>query len=168
MATAPDDISTVLLKVPPHSIEAERSVLGGVMLDDEAWDKVSSILSAEDFYRGDHRIIFRCMFELTERNQPLDVITISEALDHVAELDGVGGLPYISELANSTPTASNIRAYAEIVSERATVRKLIAAAHEIADSGFNPQGRDSATLIDQAESKVFKIGDDRPNRGGPE
>lgn len=138
------------------------------MLDDEAWDKVSSILSAEDFYRGDHRIIFRCMFELTERNQPLDVITISEALDHVAELDGVGGLPYISELANSTPTASNIRAYAEIVSERATVRKLIAAAHEIADSGFNPQGRDSATLIDQAESKVFKIGDDRPNRGGPE
>jgi replicative DNA helicase len=168
LATAPDDISTVLLKVPPHSIEAERSVLGGVMLDDEAWDKVSSILSAEDFYRGDHRIIFRCMFELTERNQPLDVITISEALDHVAELDGVGGLPYISELANSTPTASNIRAYAEIVSERATVRKLIAAAHEIADSGFNPQGRDSATLIDQAESKVFKIGDDRPNRGGPE
>lgn len=168
MATAPDDTTTALLKVPPHSIEAERSVLGGVMLDDEAWDKISGVLSAEDFYRGDHRTIFRCMYELTERNDPLDVITISESLDKVNELHNVGGLAYISDLASSTPTASNIRAYAEIVSERATVRKLISAAHEIADSGFNPQGRDSATLIDQAESKVFKIGDERPNRGGPE
>lgn len=138
------------------------------MLDDEAWDKISGVLSAEDFYRGDHRTIFRCMYELTERNDPLDVITISESLDKVNELHNVGGLAYISDLASSTPTASNIRAYAEIVSERATVRKLISAAHEIADSGFNPQGRDSATLIDQAESKVFKIGDERPNRGGPE
>lgn len=138
------------------------------MLDEEAWDKVSGTLSAEDFYRGDHRIIFRCMYDLVERNKPLDIITISESLDDVNELQNVGGLAYISDLANSTPTASNIRAYAEIVSERATVRKLISAAHEIADSGFNPQGRDSATLIDQAESRVFKIGDERPNRGGPE
>jgi replicative DNA helicase len=168
LATAPDDTTTALLKVPPHSIEAERSVLGGVMLDEEAWDKVSGILSAEDFYRGDHRIIYRCMYELVERNKPLDIITISESLDEVNELQNVGGLAYISDLANSTPTASNIRAYADIVSERATVRKLISAAHEIADSGFNPQGRDSVTLIDQAESRVFKIGDERPNRGGPE
>lgn len=138
------------------------------MLDDEAWDKVSGILSAEDFYRGDHRTIFRCLLELTERNKPLDVITISESLDELNELQNVGGLAYISDLANSTPTASNIKAYAEIVSERATVRKLISAGHEIADSGFNPLGRDSATLIDQAESRVFKIGDERPNRGGPE
>lgn len=138
------------------------------MLDEEAWDKVSGTLSAEDFYRGDHRIIFRCMYDLVERNKPLDIITISESLDDVNELQNVGGLAYISDLANSTPTASNIMAYAEIVSERATVRKLISAAHEIADSGFNPQGRDSATLIDQAESRVFKIGDERPNRGGPE
>ena len=138
------------------------------MLDEEAWDKVSGILSAEDFYRGDHRIIFRCMYDLVERNKPLDIITISESLDEVNELQNVGGLAYISDLANSTPTASNIRAYADIVSERATVRKLISAAHEIADSGFNPQGRDSVTLIDQAESRVFKIGDERPNRGGPE
>jgi len=168
LATAPDDNTTALLKIPPHSIEAERSVLGGLMLDDEAWDKVSGMLSAEDFYRGDHRIIFRCMFELIERNKPLDVITISESLDEVNELQNIGGLAYISGLTNSTPTASNIRAYAEIVSERATVRKLISAAHEIADSGFNPQGRDSATLINEAESRVFKIGDERPNRGGPE
>lgn len=168
MATSPDDNVETLLKIPPHSIEAERSVLGGLMLDDNAWDTISGFLSAEDFYRGDHRIVFRCMYDLVEQNKPLDIITISESLDSVNELENVGGLAYIAELANGTPTASNIRAYADIVQERATVRKLISAAHEIADSGFNPQGRDSATLIDQAESKVFKIGDERPNRGGPQ
>ncbi|MCZ6500939.1 MAG: replicative DNA helicase [Gammaproteobacteria bacterium] len=168
MATAPDDTTATLLKVPPHSIEAERSVLGGLMLDDNAWDAIASILSAEDFYRGDHRTIFRCMHQLVEQNNPLDIITISESLDEVNELENVGGLAYISDLADGTPTASNVRAYADIVQERATVRKLIAAAHDIADSGFNPQGRDSATLIDQAESRVFQIGDERPNRGGPQ
>lgn len=161
-----DDVSP--LKVPPHSIEAERSVLGGLMLDDNAWDTISSAVSAEDFYRSDHRIIFRCMADLVERNKPLDIITISEALEDVGELENVGGLAYISDLASTTPTASNIRAYAEIVCERSTVRNLISVAHEIADSGFNPDGRDSATLIDEAESKVFKISDDRPSTGGPE
>ncbi|MBO6703100.1 MAG: replicative DNA helicase [Pseudomonadales bacterium] len=161
-----DDVSP--LKVPPHSIEAERSVLGGLMLDDNAWDTICSAVSAEDFYRSDHRIIFRCMADLVERNKPLDIITISEALEDVGELENVGGLAYISDLASSTPTASNIRAYAEIVCERSTVRNLISVAHEIADSGFNPDGRDSATLIDEAESKVFKISDDRPSTGGPE
>ncbi len=168
MATAPDDTTATLLKVPPHSIEAERSVLGGLLLDENAWDSISGIVSADDFYRGDHRIIFRCMQQLVEQNNPLDIITISESLDAVNELGNVGGLAYISDLADGTPTASNIRAYADIVQERATVRKLISAAHDIADSGFNPQGRDSATLIDQAESRVFKIGDERPNRGGPQ
>ena len=138
------------------------------MLDDNAWDTISSAVSAEDFYRSDHRIIFRCMADLVERNKPLDIITISEALEDVGELENVGGLAYISDLASSTPTASNIRAYAEIVCERSTVRNLISVAHEIADSGFNPDGRDSATLIDEAESKVFKISDDRPSTGGPE
>ncbi len=161
-----DDVSP--LKVPPHSIEAERSVLGGLMLDDNAWDSISSVVSAEDFYRSDHRIIFRCMTDLVERNKPLDIITISESLEDVGELENVGGLAYISDLASSTPTASNILAYAEIVRERATVRNLISVAHDIADSGFNPAGRDSATLIDEAESKVFKISDDRPSTGGPE
>ena len=156
------------LKVPPHSIEAERSVLGGLMLDDNAWDTLASIVSAEDFYRADHRTIFRCMADLVERNQPLDVITISETLENIGELDNVGGLAFISDLASSTPTASNILAYAEIVRERATVRKLISVAHDIADSGFNPAGRDSATLIDEAESKVFRISDERPGTGGPE
>jgi replicative DNA helicase len=167
LSIATDDISTSLLKVPPHSLEAECSVLGGLMLDEHAWDKISSTVTAEDFYRGDHRVIYRVMEDLVEKNQPLDIITIAESLDSVNELENVGGIAYISELANNTPTASNILAYAQIVSERATVRKLISVAHEIADSGFNPEGRDSATLIDIAESKVFKIGDDRPSSGGP-
>ena len=138
------------------------------MLDDNAWDSVSAKISAEDFYRSDHRTIYRCMLDLVERNQPLDIITISEALESVGELDNVGGLAFVSDLASSTPTASNISAYAEIVRERATVRSLISVAHEIADSGFNPDGRASAVLIDEAESKVFKISDDRPSSGGPE
>ena len=138
------------------------------MLDDNAWDNISGSLAAEDFYRSDHRIIYRVMADLVERNNPLDIITISEALEGIGELENVGGLAYISDLASSTPTASNIHAYAQIVRERATVRSLISVAHEIADSGFNPDGRNSATLIDEAESKVFKISDDRPSNGGPE
>jgi replicative DNA helicase len=143
-------------------------VLGGLMLDDNAWDNISGSLAAEDFYRSDHRIIYRVMAGLVEKNHPLDIITISEALEGIGELENVGGLAYISDLASSTPTASNIHAYAQIVRERSTVRSLISVAHEIADSGFNPDGRDSATLIDEAESKVFKISDDRPSSGGPE
>jgi replicative DNA helicase len=143
-------------------------VLGGLMLDDNAWDNISVALAAEDFYRSDHRIIYRVMVDLVEKNHPLDIITISEALEGIGELENVGGLAYISDLASSTPTASNIHAYAQIVRERSTVRSLISVAHEIADSGFNPDGRNSATLIDEAESKVFKISDDRPSSGGPE
>ncbi len=156
------------LKVPPHSIEAERSVLGGLMLDAQAWDTISAILSAEDFYRSEHRPIYRAMEWLVDQNKPLDIVTLAETLELHGELDQVGGMEYLSELANSTPTASNVTAYAEIVLERATVRKLIAVAHEIAESGFNPQGRDSARLVDEAESKVFQIGDERPSRGGPQ
>tara|TARA_X000001036_G_scaffold121305_1_gene114870 strand:+ start:838 stop:2193 length:1356 start_codon:yes stop_codon:yes gene_type:complete len=157
-----------LLKVPPNSIEAERSILGGLMLDENAWDSVSSIVFAEDFYRADHRQIFKCMVSLVGKNKPLDIITISEALDALDELNTAGGMAYLSDLVNTTPSATNIRAYAEIVRERATIRKLIAVGNEIADSGFSPEGRDSATLLDQAESKVFKISDDRPSNGGPE
>ncbi|MDE0758194.1 MAG: replicative DNA helicase [Pseudomonadales bacterium] len=156
------------LKVPPHSIDAERSVLGGLMLDAQAWDSISAILTAEEFYRSEHRPIFRAMEWLVDHNKPLDIVTLAETLELHGELDLVGGMGYLSELADSTPTASNVPAYAEIVLERATVRKLIAVAHEIAESGFNPQGRDSARLVDEAESKVFQIGDERPSRGGPQ
>jgi len=156
------------LKVPPHSIEAERSVLGGLMLDTDAWDRVSALITGDDFYRAEHRPIFRAMEGLAGQNKPLDIVTLAESLELHGELEAVGGLAYLTELAASTPSASNVAAYAEIVQERSTVRKLIGVAHEIADSGFNPQGRDSARLIDEAESKVFKIGDERPSRGGPE
>jgi replicative DNA helicase len=168
VATANDDSKTISLKIPPHSIEAERSVLGGLMLDEDAWDAVAGIVTPEDFYLNHHRIIFRCMGDLTEKNKPLDIVTISESLDSLNELDGVGGLAYLSDLASGTPTASNIKAYADIVSERATVRHLISVAHDIAESGFNPLGRNSHELIDMAESEVFKIGDSRPSRGGPQ
>ncbi len=164
-----DDISS--LKVPPHSLEAERSVLGGLMLDDDdhnAWDKVSPLLSKEDFYRSDHRAIFQCITDLVDQRQPLDVLIVSEALAATGELENIGGLEYITALVESTPSVTNIRAYAEIVRERATARRLVAVAHEIADSGFNPGGRTSAELVDEAESKVFKITDDRPSMGGPE
>tara|TARA_Y100001935_G_C17292960_1_gene504508 strand:+ start:37 stop:1392 length:1356 start_codon:yes stop_codon:yes gene_type:complete len=157
-----------LLKVPPNSVEAERSILGGLMLDENAWDSISSIVFAEDFYRGDHRQIYKCMVSLVGKNRPLDIITIAEELDAIDELKTVGGMAYLSDLVNTTPSATNIRAYAEIVRERATIRKLISVGNEIADSGFSPEGRDSATLLDQAESKVFKISDDRPSNGGPE
>lgn len=169
MATVSDDaVVTTSLKVPPHSVEAERSVLGGLMIDQNAWDQVSTIVLASDFYRGDHRSIFKCMEELAGKNQPIDIITISEALEARNELESVGGLSYIGDLANDTPSASNVKAYAEIVAERSLVRKLIGVAHEIADFGFNPDGRDSATLLDMAESKVFQIADNRPNTAGPQ
>ncbi len=168
MAFDNEDSQTAALKIPPHSIEAERSVLAGLMLDEQAWDRVAGAVTPEDFYRNDHRTIFRCMADLAERNKPLDVVTIAETLDGIGELDNIGGIAYLSDLAASTPTASNVGAYAEIVSERATIRNLISVAHEIAESGFNPQGRNSGELIDMAESKVFQIGDNRPSTGGPQ
>lgn len=168
MATASDDTGgTLPLKVPPHSVEAERSVLGGLMLDGNAWDHVNDALIADDFYRGDHRTIYRCMEVLAHRNQPLDIITIAEELEAVSELENVGGRSYIDYLVESTPTAANVKAYADIVRERSTLRKLSSVGQEIADLAFNPAGRDSDTLLDLAESRVFKIGDERPNSVGP-
>ncbi len=138
------------------------------MLDDSAWDTVAALLIDGDFYRAEHKEIFRCMGNLAELNKPLDIVTLAEALDAVGELDHIGGIAYLSELANSTPSASNVAAYAEIVSERATMRQLIGVANQIADSAFTPQGRSSADLIDLAESRVFAISDERPSTGGPQ
>ena len=138
------------------------------MLDDSAWDTVAALLIDGDFYRAEHKEIFRCMGNLAELNKPLDIVTLAEALDAVGELDRIGGIAYLSELANSTPSASNVAAYAEIVSERATMRQLIGVANQIADSAFTPQGRSSADLIDLAESRVFAISDERPSTGGPQ
>ncbi|MFY8352169.1 replicative DNA helicase [Pseudoalteromonas sp. SSM20] len=159
MAKADKQLDT--LKVPPHSIEAEQSVLGGLMLDNEAWDRVAERVVAQDFYTRTHKLIFQAMEKLVESGQPIDLITISETLEKTNELDSIGGFAYLGEIAKNTPSAANINAYAEIVRERAVVREMIHVANEIADAGYNPEGRDSHDLLDLAETKVFKIAEQR-------
>ncbi|QSX33168.1 replicative DNA helicase [Shewanella avicenniae] len=163
------DAQTEALKLPPHSIEAEQSVLGGLMLDAEAWDKVAELVVREDFYSRAHKLIFTAMQSLTERGQPIDLITVSEQLELTDELEDAGGFAYLGEIAKNTPSAGNILSYSAIVRERAVVREMIRVAHEIADAGYNPEGRDSSALLDLAESKVFKIAEQRANANeGPE
>lgn len=155
------------VKVPPHSIEAEQSVLGGVMLDNRAWDQILDRLHEEDFYRNEHRLLFRVMSRLNTQNKPIDVLTVSEGLREVNELEQVGGEVYLFELANNTPSAANITAYADIVRERSVLRRLIAAASDIADHAFNPQGRNIVELLDAAEQKVFAISEQGARGSGP-
>ncbi|NLR73740.1 MULTISPECIES: replicative DNA helicase [Leeia] len=145
------------LKLPPHSMEAEQSVLGGLMLDAEAWIKIADVISDVDFYRFDHRLIFEAIGWLTEHNKPVDVITVAEVLDNRGKLEESGGLPYLGQLVQATPSAANIRRYAEIVRERAIMRRLAAVGTEIAESAYNPEGRNAEQLLDSAEAKVFEI-----------
>lgn len=163
------DKQVAAIKMPPHSIEAEQSVLGGLMLDNEAWDRVSEKVVEQDFYLRSHRFIFSAMLRLAESNQPIDLITVSESLEANQQLEDIGGFAYLGEIAKNTPSAANILAYAEIVRERAVVRDMIAVAHDIADAGYDTQGRTSAELLDFAETKVFKIAEQRANANeGPE
>jgi replicative DNA helicase len=152
-----NDASVAAIRTPPHSIEAEQSVLGGLLLDNSAWEKVADLLTDGDFYRHDHRIIFRHIAQLVDLARPADVVTVSESLDKHAELANVGGLAYLALLAQNTPSAANIRRYAEIVRERSVMRALAQVGTEIAESAYNPQGRDAAQLLDEAEGKVFQI-----------
>ncbi len=145
------------LKVPPHSLEAEQSVIGGLMLDNQAWDIIADIINEQDFYRHDHALIFRAINALADETQPYDVVTVSEWLGARNELDSIGGLAYLSILANDTPTAANIKAYANIVREHSVLRSLIQIGNEIAASAFNAEGRPSKELLDEAERKVFMI-----------
>ncbi|MBT8078294.1 MAG: replicative DNA helicase [Gammaproteobacteria bacterium] len=145
------------LKVPPNSIEAEQSLLGGLLLDNQAWDKVADLVVPEDFYRKDHRIIFAGIAELVEQGHPGDVVTLSEFLDNRGELDAAGGLEYLATLANETPGAANIVAYAKILRERSTLRSLIHAGNEISGSAFATDGRSATDLVDEAERLVFDI-----------
>ncbi|MDN3379632.1 MULTISPECIES: replicative DNA helicase [unclassified Pseudoalteromonas] len=149
------------LKVPPHSIEAEQSVLGGLMLDNQAFDRVAELVVSQDFYTRTHKLIFEAMVELAEIGDPIDLITISESLEKKNLLSNIGGFAYLAEIAKNTPSAANIDAYANIVRERAVVREMIGVANEIAEAGFNPEGRTSHDLLDFAESKVFKIAEQR-------
>ncbi|HEY0923916.1 replicative DNA helicase [Rheinheimera pacifica] len=163
------DKQVAAVKMPPHSIEAEQSVLGGLMLDNEAWDRVAEKVVEQDFYLRAHRFIFAAMSRLAEATQPIDIITVSENLEANLQLDDVGGFAYLGEIAKNTPSAANILAYAEIVRERAVVRDMISVAHDIADAGYDTQGRTSAELLDFAETKVFKIAEQRTNANeGPE
>jgi replicative DNA helicase len=145
------------IKLPPHSIEAEQSVLGGLLLDNSAWDRIADVVAEGDFYRHDHRLIFRHIFRLLEGGRPADVITVSEALENSAELSNAGGLAYLAALAQNTPSASNIKRYAEIVRDRGVMRKLSEVGTAISDSAYNPLGRNAGQLLDEAEAKVFEI-----------
>lgn len=155
------------LKLPPHSIEAEQSVIGGLLLENEALDKIADILRAEDFYQFDHKTIFQHIAKLIERNRPADIVTVAESLESTAELSTIGGIAYLASLAQNTPTAANIRRYAEIVRERAIMRKLVTVGSGIAESAYSPNGRDAQQLLDEAEAKIFKIaeGGQRSSQG---
>ena len=166
--TADMDPVTASLKVPPHSMEAEQSVLGGLMLANKAFDDVTEIIQDTDFYRTDHRLIYRSIAQLAEMNRPFDVVTLGESLDKTAQLENCGGMAYLAQLAKNTPSASNIKAYAEIVRERSVLRQMINAAGDIADAAFNPDGRPSQELLDEAERKVFAIAEQSAKQGGPQ
>ena len=152
------------LRLPPHSIEAEQSVLGGLMLDAAAWDQIADRVLAEDFYRNDHRLIFEATAALIERSQPCDAVTLSGHLESQGLLDQVGGLAYLGSLARDTPTSANIRAYADIVRERSVLRQLISAGNLIVGSALEPEGREAREIVDEAERAVFEIAE-RGSRG---
>jgi replicative DNA helicase len=153
-----DDVAR--LRIPPHSVEAEQSVLGGLLLDNLAWDRAADLLTESDFYRHEHRLVFAAIAALVQASKPADVITVFERLQGLGQDADAGGMPYLNALAQSVPSAANMRRYAEIVRERAILRKLIAASDEIATAAFNPAGRNVTTVLDEAENKILKIGEE--------
>ncbi len=164
MKAVPDrqiDSKVEKLKVPPHSMEAEQSVLGSMLIAPDSWDKVAEIVIEEDFYNRSHRTIYRSILRLLSANKPVDIITVSEDLENLDELEEAGGFAYLGELAKNTPSAANVVAYAQIIKERAVTRELIGVAHTIADVGYNPEGRDASEILDLAETKVFEIAEKR-------
>ncbi|MDA8362717.1 MAG: replicative DNA helicase [Gammaproteobacteria bacterium] len=154
------------LRLPPQSLEAEQSVLGGLMLDNHRWEQIADRVASDDFYRKEHRLIFRAVATLCDASSPADVVTVSEWLEKNGELEAAGGLSYLGQLANNTPSAANIVAYADIVRERAILRSLIRAANTIGDSAFNPEGRNAAELLDYAEKHILDISEHGVHRRG--
>ena len=152
-----DDVRLDNLRVPPHNIEAEQAVLGGLLLDNLAWDKIGDLVTESEFYRDDHRKIYRAILALIEKGRPADLLTLSEELTLRGEMESVGGLAYLGAMAHNTPSAANIRRYAEIVRERAIMRGLVQVGTEITESALIPSGRDARALLDEAEAKVFNI-----------
>ncbi len=156
------------LRIPPHSQEAEQAVLGGLLLNNEAWDEVAERVGPKDFYRKEHRLIFQVVDQLVEEEKPCDLVTVSQALTHRGELEDVGGMSYLSELARNTPSAANINAYADIVRERSILRQLIQVSHGIAEQSFNPKGTPSLEILDAAESAIFEIAEQQKKGSGPQ
>lgn len=154
------DSQVAKLRVPPHSIEAESSVLGGLLLDNGAWDRVGDLLVDNDFYRHEHKLIYAAIGALINVSKPADVITVNEQLQNQGKAEEMGGLSYLNSLAQYVPSASNIRRYAEIVRERSILRKLVSASDEIATNAFNPQGKAIDRILDEAEQKIFNIGEE--------
>lgn len=154
------DRQVAQLRIPPHSIEAESSVLGGLLLDNAAWDRVGDLLTDQDFYRYEHRMIYAAIGILINGSKPADVITVFEQLQSQGKAEEVGGLGYLNSLAQYVPSAGNIRRYAEIVRERSILRKLVTASDEISTNAFNPKGRPVAAILDEAEQKIFNIGEE--------
>ena len=151
------DGQTSNLRVPPHSVEAEQAVIGGLLLDNRAWENIADKLVDEDFYRFDHRLLFSAIRELESRNEPFDAVTLSQCLEKNDQLEQAGGMLYLGRLAKDTPSAANIVAYANIVREKSVLRQLITVGTDISGSGYVPEGRDSKELLDNAEKKVFQI-----------
>ncbi len=154
------------LRIPPHSIQAEQSLLGGLMLDNQTWDSVADKVGEGDFYRREHRLIFAAVRKLAEEEQPFDVVTLAETLEQNAQLEDAGGLPYLGSIAKDTPSAANVKAYAKIVRERSVLRQLISVGTDISDIAFNPEGRDAADMLDEAERRVFEIAEQEARGGG--
>jgi len=155
--TLPYDPQMAAIKLPPHSLEAEQSLIGGLLLDNTAWEKIADLVTGEDFYRDDHRRIYQHIAKLVDVGRPADVVTVFESLEKSGEAEQAGGLAYLTEIANNTPSAANIRRYAEIVHERAILRKLVTIGDEIAASALTPSGKDAKILLDEAEARVFEI-----------
>jgi len=161
---APRDEEIARLRVPPHSIEAEQSVLGGLLIDNSAWDRAADMVGDSDFYRLEHKLIFSAIGRLITAAKPADVITVFEELNQLGKAEDCGGLAYLNALAQAVPSAANLRRYAEIVRERAVLRKLVSASDEIASNALNPQGKTVSTILDDAESRILRIGEEG-NRG---
>ncbi len=154
------DTQVAQLRIPPHSIEAESSVIGGLLLDNSAWDRVNDLLSDGDFYRYEHRLVFAAVGVLINATKPADVITVFEQLQNQGKAEEIGGLAYLNSLAQYVPSASNIRRYAEIVRERSILRKLVSVSDEISTQAFNTKGKPVTTILDEAEQKIFNIGEE--------
>jgi replicative DNA helicase len=155
----PADPQLLALKVPPHSVEAEQSLLGGLLLDNQAFDRIADLVAAEDFYRDDHRRLYRHIARLIEQGKPADVVTVAESVEASEDKDRTGGPAYLGSLAQNTPSALNIRRYAELVRERSVQRRLAQVATEIAETALSPAGKDVGQLLDEAETRILEVGE---------